>query len=177
MKKLPKTATALLLICMAISCKKSDEIPEQTELQKLNEAAPITTSGKNTFGMLVDGKMWLPKGQLFGNPPVTIEYLNKIFYLRCVKEKEFFSIDITDRVIDTGIYKVYSNAKDRFRYGLYDDYDTTVVANADSLHIGIIKFARFDTVRGIMSATFYGTLKYPNGKELKITEGRFDYRF
>lgn len=49
-------ATTLL----AASCKKDKAQDDRTELEKL---PPITQTGANTFGCLVNGKAWLPNGR------------------------------------------------------------------------------------------------------------------
>ena len=48
---------ALVLLCT--QCKKTNSSTPQTELEKL---PPITKTGANTFGCLVNGVAWLPNG-------------------------------------------------------------------------------------------------------------------
>ncbi|MGG8497881.1 hypothetical protein ACQY1Q_15825, partial [Tenacibaculum sp. TC6] len=68
---LKKKLVLLALVATFTNCSKDDIIKPQTELP------PITQTGENTIGCLVDGKVFLPKGNNpLGNPIVTCNYQN-----------------------------------------------------------------------------------------------------
>jgi hypothetical protein len=53
------------MLSMGLQCEKDPPLnPDDglTELEKLDKYAPISTEGKNVFGMMINGKAWLPKG-------------------------------------------------------------------------------------------------------------------
>ena len=69
----------LLTLCFLCqcSCKKSilanddDDNPPMTELEKL---PAITMEGANTFGCLVNGEAWTPKGYIFPESNFDVYY-------------------------------------------------------------------------------------------------------
>ena len=59
MKKILTPFLAILLI--AASCKKT-----KTESESPDQLPPITQTGANTFGCLINGNVWLPKVTMAG---------------------------------------------------------------------------------------------------------------
>jgi hypothetical protein len=170
----------LALALMAASCKK--------EVEELDLLPAATQSGKNTFGCLVDGKAFLPKGRAF-NPlphqgfdlevPTGDRWLCKIFGLRDVSEG-LFEVNIhTDSLLleegrtyslssgkgeVTGSYRHYRNPLSR--------YNTDGTAHTGQLHV-----TRFDREAGIISGTFWYDAVNSEGKVVKIRDGRFDFKY
>jgi len=98
----------IILPLLALQCNKDPEPIEQ-----LPEA---TQTGKNTFGCLVDGEVWLPKGN-FHRPRLTSEYHN---------DKD---------VLITANYKLESNIALRVfninKTGFYNWNDSTILIYQD----------------------------------------------
>ncbi|MFD2786908.1 hypothetical protein [Hymenobacter rubripertinctus] len=63
-----KHATLLLAALLGLSqCKKKDPDP-------LSQLPPATQTGANTFGCLIDGKAWTPKGRVGLGDNLYFEY-------------------------------------------------------------------------------------------------------
>lgn len=65
MKHLIYILTVLALPLMALQCKKDNPVEANCQGDiacELAKLPPATTEGKGTFGCLVNGKAWLPKG-------------------------------------------------------------------------------------------------------------------
>ena len=104
-----KTLTAFLLISLiAISCKKT-----KTESESVDQLPPITQTGANTFGCLLNGNVWLPKGYdgRFVNSRITIDptYADGDLTIRTYRIEGDFIYDISigsDSIKSIGYYPI-----------------------------------------------------------------------
>jgi hypothetical protein len=168
--------TIPLLICLLFfSCKKDDPEPS---------LPPATLTGERTFGALVNGEVWIPKGRPdFFTPPLTVLYdpgyeggLLDIRAYRILNKdsntEQYMQIGMGN-VDREGFYSFNSqDATLRFRSRncTLKDGETDVFYDG-SLHIN-----RLDMEAGIISGTFNFTLAKPGCDTIRVTEGRFDYR-
>jgi hypothetical protein len=182
MKKLQTTTFIFLLFLItAISCKKSNT-PTLTELEKL---PAITQTGANTFGCLVNGKVYIPKGSDGTTKPnlrkiydnfqgdtylaiFTYRYIDNIF-----DGELYFSIH---NLLSTGNYTT-NQVTNSFIYGgkFFNNCgitgtDTTTYRN------GVITVTKLDLSAGIISGLFNCKIKPTNCDTIRITEGRFDFK-
>ena len=75
-----KISFVLLIICCVISCKKDKSSPPSSK-----PILPAETQvGKNTFGCLLNGEVWLPYVPLnfSGVYAISVEYDNGYFYIK-----------------------------------------------------------------------------------------------
>jgi hypothetical protein len=183
------------MLSMGLQCEKDPPLnPDDglTELEKLDKEVPITSEGANTIGMLIDGKLWLPKDEPFGQPGVNADYNyeyggepNRFSlignYSLNENESNGFSIRLSAfSPLDTFLVlgKAAVMAGDSANYASFfirkpqfDGYQP------DSLREGFLSFSQFDTIIGIASGTFAFDAINKNGKVIKITNGRFDVSF
>ena len=142
---------------------------------------PITTTGANTFGCLVNGNVWLPHSTISGGGiyALWIQGPNPGYY----KQNESVSIYADNRpqngesnvdldllrLTDTGTYQIQNVLSDGLTYS-----DGTIDYTPEDT-FGTVKILRLDTIADIVSGTFSfrGTNKQFN-KTVTITEGRFD---
>ena len=183
-----KTLLCILLTgsLLAASCKKSKPGAALTELEKL---PPITQTGANTFGCLVDGKAWLPNGSKpqIGGPNIQVyvdpTFQGGAFYVtghqyqgpyqtvafgssRCVNAG-FFT---TDSMFNSFDYKKTINGGTSIEFrtpenGIYRK--------------GFFNISRYDLINGVFSGTFEVKLYKTDGSfgdTLRITNGRFDVK-
>lgn len=176
----PLCVTLLICFCFA-QCKKHRE-RAKTELEKL---PPITQTGANTFGCLLNRVAWIPKdnyGQAtfelqadptfgFGSFGVTAE--------RHGDNTDFFGFSFgSDSLVTTGFYPfsnkrnavsiVVSNATASCAYASYQ---------ADVFISGGFTVTRYDLTNRIFSGTFdFKIYKSGCGDTLHFTNGRFDKR-
>lgn len=132
-----------------------------------------TQTGENTFGCLVDGQVWLPKGGGliqtvscdYYNPPALVIHANKAQG-------------------DAGIVFSFSNVQTTGNYTLNDSmsgqtvefFRENVIFICDSLVSGNLAITKLDTVNKIISGTFY--FDAINGSQrVLIRDGRFDLKY
>jgi hypothetical protein len=173
---------ALILLSLT-ACKKDKHIngtgtppPQQQQLP------PITTEGKNTFGCLVNGNVWLPEVtpyQMFLYP-LTSSYQNEIFTVSAKKViNQTVNQAISFQVLDlnqTGLY--YLNSDHPLgAVGVYADIIEDCYFATDTLKIGKVEILKLDVSNKIISGTFEMKL-WKNGCDtVNITDGRFDVKF
>jgi hypothetical protein len=195
MKKITYLLLALALPIMAMKCDKDEPVEEKCngdiacELAKL---PPLTTEGKGTFGCLVNGKAWLPKG-LNGwggaNIPEFYSSYNKslgYYYLSAnfLEEKidEFISFHINSPIqlsqkkyVLNKTYPEFSSSR-LVKCNGGDDC-ISVAYETDSSYSGNFEFIFIDTTRQIVSGVFDFKAQATNGDTIEVIEGRFDIQY
>ncbi len=177
-----------ILLLMAISfllplacCKKDDPRPE---------LPPITTTGANTFGCRVNGKIWLPSKRQKGSL-LQIEGGIVTRYDSLGPEKNWYDLLIfADNQNGTGFQIYLSRINSSGNYICNKDffiYPIDPQPNNSYLYFyqngkdyttyppgyGEVELLRYDTIAKVFSGTFFFTSI--NGKDtLKVTDGRFD---
>ena len=177
---------AMLMLLCAAGCKKSKPSVALTEFEKL---PPITQTGANTFGCLVDGVAQLPNGRKpqIGGPNIQVyvdpTFQGGAFYVtghqyqgpyqtvafgssRCVKAGFFTS----DSMFNSFDYKKTINGGTSIEFrtpenGIYRK--------------GFFNISRYDLINGVFSGTFEVKLYKTDGSfgdTLRITNGRFDVK-
>lgn len=185
MKKI-KTLICILLTTtlLAASCKKTKPTTALTELEKL---PPITQTGANTFGCLVDGKAWLPNGSKPQTGGSNIQvYVDSTFqggrfsivghqYNNFQSKVGFGSANCTN----AGYFDISlpSNGIDYNRF--INNVNTCEYSSFDqgTYRRGFFNISRYDLANGIFSGTFEFTIKSQScGDTIRITNGRFDVK-
>lgn len=166
------------IILTASQCRKNKPI------NPVDNLPPETQTGANTFGCLVDGNVFLPKGDPFGGPIKKAQY-------QFVNGKQGFGISAKnsnstlvkgvgiqgDSVsINVGTYNladyntngILSGSYAEFQFGNINDFYT------NTINRGQLIIKKFDTVNQIVSGTFWFDAKNSSGQIVQIREGRFD---
>jgi hypothetical protein len=180
-----------LLIFIILSCRKNKTEPEtpKTELEKL---PPITQTGANTFGCLVNGIAWLPNGTKPNNGAPNIQvYVDPTFqggkfgitghkYNDPQGDVSIGSVKCTS----SGIYIIDSQPLNSFNNCQYLSYLNGVpnlfysAPEIGTYSKGVLNITKYDLGNRIFSGTFecvfYNPLKSID--TLKITNGRFDVK-
>jgi hypothetical protein len=167
------------LLLTGLSCKKSSN-------QQEDELPPITQTGAKTFGCLVNGKVFIPKGSDGSgrsNFKAIYEYFNGRPYL-LVDARQFINgfpngtiILSVDSAFTTGIYPIVTS-KRMVNFG-WDTYSHTCgvsITDSTTFKTGTINLTKVDVANGIFSGTFNCKIKPANCDTINITEGRFDYK-
>ena len=164
-KKPLKTLSLFSLLCYLLftnmKCKKY--FPEPGP-----EILPAETqTGARTFGCLVDGKVWLPKGNFpYSSLSTTIQY--DILNLKTTRGNEGINIGIGN-MISTGDY-VFPMNKNHIEY-----YIAGVGYEAVQ---GTLTITRYDKINKILSGRFNFIGKdSTTSKTVSVTDGRFDVTF
>ncbi|WP_210518904.1 DUF6252 family protein [Hymenobacter terricola] len=153
------------LLVLLVSCKKDDG----------NPLPKATQEGKNTFGCLLDGEVFIPTPSHNVFQPVTP--LQGYFYRREIGVKAYG---------EQG--QMYLALRDAFRPGTYSLAETST-GNYGSLnrssggfytsstHGGLITLTRIDTVARVMAGTFEFSALDRSGGTISVKSGRFDVAF
>ena len=143
---------------------------------------PITQNGANTFGFILNGKVWRPHG-IETTPTTNASYFNGGLSIQANKsfKSPFIFQSMTFHLIvhgiDTGYYLLQN-----WNHGPginYSDYASLCEYFTDSVFPAHVHLTRLDTVNRIVSGTFYMKLK-PQAATcdtVNITNGRFDIKF
>ncbi|MEQ9288710.1 MAG: hypothetical protein RIG77_17445 [Cyclobacteriaceae bacterium] len=169
--------TLLLALLLLVNCE--DNFPD--------ELPPITTTGENTFGALMNGEVYVPNGGLlqfaidFDFPTKDNNYQFLIKTTRTSKESTLKDSRLRiwqTETKDVGIYNLFeASAEYRgIRYQNSEEYDTLSNRECGNL-IGTLEIMRLDTINKIISGTFDIAMvksDQPYDNCLEITSGRFD---
>jgi len=157
---------------MLLGCRKKDPPIGNNATAQL---PPITTTGANTFGCLVNGEVWLPKGD-FPVSGLHADYTGGGFVINATKYINPGLEDVAISIYPNSLQSVgtfflnLSNAEARFT-------DSSCDLNGiktDTSNVGKIEIIKFDTVNHIISGTFEFTVYNEACDTIKITQGRFD---
>jgi len=168
----------LLIVTSGSKCKKNGG--------DLPQLPPETQTGANTFGCLVDGKLFLPKGDPFGGPVIKAQY-------QYVNGKQGFAISArhsegeTGQVIGIGgdsiaitvrPYELTTRNVSGKLSGKYTFSKVTTLGNyyyTNEIQRGQIFIKHFDEINQIVSGTFwFDAIDSTTEKIIQIREGRFD---
>ena len=185
-----KNLKLFTLIIMAIfalnSCKK-----EQTGIDAL---PPATQEGKETFGCLVNGEVFTPKGSNLGGPTLSsyYQYLNSptaqgyFFNVSAIKKNggnngtEGVNINTNNKEIEQGQKYVLQNGPEDGQ--IYGSYGITISINSNEfitkgIYKGELYVSKFDEINQIVSGTFWFDAVNDKGEKVEVREGRFDVRY
>lgn len=191
-----KTAILFLLLALS-SCSKDNDSEPQDQLP------PISTTGTNTAGCIINGKVLIPKngvnstsgfttfglttgaGINFNEPIVGDDYWYvKIVNLRNKDRGYWIYLHLNNTENGVGSYAVNQSNSDFFADG--PNNSQIIVRETfngisgktflSSYNSGTIKITRFDYSNGIYSGIFNCTLynKDDPSEIIQITDGRFD---
>jgi hypothetical protein len=163
----------ILPLFYGVSCYKETP-PKPVTPPPCDTCLPaVTTSGKNTFGCRVNGKVWLPKAGSF-NPGQWVEYFDKALTIHGYNEDKEEAVDIAfGAVLDTGMY-VATNTALKNRWGRFVTDGFSKYFWADTMRVGYMHVLRFELTSGFMAGTFAFDAYTHQGDTVHITDGRFD---
>jgi hypothetical protein len=174
MKHLKKLRSLLLILPLVggwgAACTSTDPEPS---------LPPITQEGKNTFGCKINGKNWVPGGDLgWGEQGLEAYYSTK---------SEFLAITAKGKYNDnktTINFKASWNGKSST---IKEDYVSIFFADKGKMwqynfipfetKLTSVKITKLDTINKIVSGEFHFWLKTGATDTTKVTEGRFDIKY
>lgn len=172
-------------------CKKSTTDTPVTNTETL---PPITQNGANTFGCLLNGKVWLPKGfdGNFANSRINIDptFMDGDLTVRVYRIVDGIKYTMTitsDSIKTTGTYLFKTLSRAKYRFGKYKSDLSVQYCDSDNGNLGgnpsniqgYVRITRYDLSNRIFSGEF--ELSFNNtacdlGTTIQITNGRFDYK-
>ena len=173
----------LSFILLSSSCRKNKSD------NPVDQLPPETQTGANTFGCLIDGQVFKPKGNPLAGPVIKAHY-------QFVNGKQSFGISarnsdgnigkvvgiIGDSIaIAIGTFDLTFLSAGKFRGG-YSYIDLTMIRpiqyETNEINRGQLIIKKFDMTNQTVSGTFwFDALDSTTGKIVQIREGRFDLPF
>jgi hypothetical protein len=158
---------AVVIVCMILKMRKV--LP------------PATEKGLNTFGVKVDGKVWLPRQpfNVIGGPKVLHAYMHD-HVLGIVARKGFSDLAVTLIIPDVrspGDYRLKGKTEDYVHASKYDRdlIDDEYFPFPEGYNE--VRITKLDTVNKIVAGTFRVQLKGKDGSIMDLTDGVFDVRY
>ena len=171
----------LILSLLFFQCRKS-----RSELEKL---PPKTQTGAETFGCLINGKVFKPKGDTFSGPILRCAYQfidgGYHFQLKA-------SQDTNDALLSIGIFtdslaikegetiKLFEEISKGKASGLYGKYirgSSGMLYSTQADGAGELRITKFDETARIVSGTFWFDGVNQQGEKVQVREGRFDLHY
>ena len=162
-----RTLSLLILAALLLSIKCDIEPPEP-------ELPPITTTGENTFGCLINGELWLPKGSFPNVPALTADWNNGGFGINANRK-----LDSDFSTIELGGFNFFGPQKLNLSGDTAHAYffNNSCEYNRDSISVGEINLTYLDTINRIMSGTFWFKASASGCETFEVTDGRFDINY
>ena len=167
MKKQKINLPALCLCLLAFSfllttgmqCKKTSDTTKE-------EVLPAETqTGKQTFGCLVNGEVWLPKTS-YVSSPLTASIQFNILSIGVRRDNENIVFGIRN-LSDKGVYPFKGDNSVQY----------AVSGNRFVSYEGEINIKKYDKQLNIISGTFYFIAKNELGDIVEVKDGRFDLNY
>ena|SRR5690554_4259867 len=178
-------------IALFVSCNKDDDPTPEPQISEIDKLPPATQTGANKVGCLVNGKAFLPIGQLTGSSNPYCAYYHDAFVLiiRIVKNEgnitgngtESVAIYSSDTILEENM--TYSlkeiqsrkNAVFAITGGMAGVPDESYETNEN--YTGELHITELDKNNNIISGTFWFDVVNEQGKKVEVREGRFDMVF
>ncbi|RTQ50657.1 hypothetical protein EJV47_08465 [Hymenobacter gummosus] len=171
----PYLYAALLLLTQCSKCK-DDPKPGQDKLP------PVTQEGENTFGCLLNGQVWTPRGN-DGFSNYTVDYdptraqgtlsIAAARIRSATNDHQTLGL-FSDSIQATGTYRLRTQG--RHGAGMMDVRTGCqyYAVDASTYCRGRLTLTRLDRQAGIVAGTFEFVLAKPGCDTVRVTEGRFD---
>lgn len=174
------------ILLLSLQCKK-DKSPEE-------QLPPETQTGAGTFGCLVNGNIFKPKGDPFGGPILSASYQ----YLNTSSSSGYFfsvsarntttaatkgiSINTDSLPIQQGQTIVLKKfGKKGAASGQFSIFDNNTLSFNEylttALVTGELKIAKLDSINRIVSGTFWFDAVNSTGEKVQVRNGRFDMKY
>jgi hypothetical protein len=171
----------IALCCLFAACKK-----DKTDEEQLPAA---TQTGANTFGCLINGKIYTPKGfeqnQPNFNMIVDPGFNDGNLDIRTFRKLDSKTSSInfsSDSIKNLGIYQIGLNSRLGFYYYQLNEGNSVCETLSRFTYgsSGYLKITHYDLLNRIISGEFEFQFPNPNcgiGDPIHITQGRFDKKF
>ncbi len=169
----------VLIICvlfislgLCISCDLGLGIHEPTELEKL---PPLTTTGENTFGCLVNGEAFVVTNT---SQQVAIFQQGQLQFGGSMDDKdrhESLSLNLIDPLHENEIYLLID---DKYHGGYTVKLgDSICLYEFGDTNEGFVMFHNIDRTNFTISGTFEFSTVTEDCDTVRITDGRFDMQY
>ena len=164
----------IILLLVGCAACKTDALSPKEELPA------ATQKGLNTFGCLVNGEVWVPRGSI--NPSIskfTFYYDDEL--LNIAATRTIGSKDIRQtmflRVKDMADKGNYMLSNFEPGGGGYSDINLSCYYETNSTQTGTLTITKLDTTNHIIAGTFAFTVWTEECDTIRVTDGRFDIQY
>jgi hypothetical protein len=157
---------AIVVITQFISCKDNDD-----------SLPPLTTSGKGTFGCLINGKLWVPSGSYSGTHAdmdyTSIDTVRVDIYGYSGQPIRQIAMTVFDTPAIVVNKDYHLNEKGIF--AIYTNVSNSISCEQKQVTDGYVRFSKFEPSSNVISGIFQFTVSGNscNG-QVNVTQGRFD---
>jgi len=183
MKNLPLFILIIFsLTLLSSSCKKHGIHP----VSQLSLLPPATQTGANTFGCLVNGQAFVPKNRnILEGPDLQCNYIYTAggYHLTVAGGNKNGDGTLTGVIVATDslaiapgqtlTFKTFAPGNADASYTLYSITGENQYTTNNTIS-GQLIITKLDSIRQIVSGTFYFNAVNSTGKIVKISDGRFD---
>ncbi|GAA0874934.1 hypothetical protein GCM10009118_13420 [Wandonia haliotis] len=181
MKRIQYIAIYGGLIIGLMGCKKEVADPDSSNP---NVLPPLTHEGKNTFGCLVNGEVWVAyvSYAIGGSQSLENQYNNEdsSIHLKALREDDSGNLERIDifvkNILNTGYYQVYTFDNELRGFTDYSGNYNCGLYNYNNELLRSVVVTYLSSSERIMSGTFEMDLINTSCPEdtIRIREGRFD---
>lgn len=178
-----KIVPLLLILILSSSCDEDGGL-----ITKKERLPPVTDTGADTVGCLIDGRVFLPH-QSGISPSVNCFYqieggehyfVMNFADLRNAKSERVVLMLRKVEVREGEVYKLntaFSTAPELTgALGVYSSAESRLFSTSQTI-TGELKITRLDTAESIIAGTFWFDAVNDEGVKVQITEGRFDWNY
>ncbi len=177
----------LILLCslllLSASCKK------EKSKNPIDDLPPATQTGANTFGCLVNGEVFLPKGSGFGGPNLSCQYEfvdNKYYFnllaIKKGKDCESYSLSLSlfNLILTNNtsyLLEDFTEGKAQSKYTKTIDctFNTEDFKTNNNI-TGTMNITYLNATKTIVAGTFSFDAVNSKGEKVEVREGRFDMK-
>lgn len=170
-------STILIFALIALSCSNNDDKPKNP----IDELPPITMTGENTIGCLLDGEAFLPD-RAPNSTNAFYQFTNGGYYFHVSLRNEDKDFKSTGLGINTNQLEIAQGQTIQLQAevagnasGFYS-FETNLTYTSNTVG-GEFTISKLDFENNIVSGTFWYDIIDYQGKLHKIRDGRFDMRF
>ena len=171
----------LMVACTTFSCCNNDDNKTIGEIDKL---PPLTTTGTNKAGCLVNGVAFLPKGYSPNGSNTQVYYDGENFTLSITEnlngELRNFLLAYKNELLQEGInYQLTENFNTNLQtpFGYVFFTDSNSEFNTNETNYGELKIVNHNYEEAIISGIFWADAINNDGEKVEIREGRFDMKY
>lgn len=169
-----RTLLLSFAIILLFSCESCDNDPKpKTELEKL---PPMTQSGKNTFGCLVNGKAWITKTSI----DAVAFYQSGLFQIGAQIEEpdreQVIGLTISNGVVANFSYDLSNDPVHEATFSWILENGICFYEGENTLS-GSLTLFELDESKRIASGIFEFVTVNDECDTIKVTDGRFDVTY
>ena len=150
----------------------------------IDQLPPATQTGEQTFGCLINGEAFIPKKIGRGRPNAFYQFIDGKYTLGISARNELSpssaiaiaGIELSSKIQEKQ-YNLISENIDNFSGVFLQEGGFQLDASTSDENPGTLFITKLDEENNIISGTFEFTVLDNEGKEINITEGRFDLKY